>query len=133
MFGTDDKVGITLLRESNLTLARTDEICRASETMHEQKKTICSDSDSINAVGSYKGSTYLSLDEETMGSRAVVRKANLQCASVGIVGGSMHSINDSCVQLLTRRATSESFCKKARILKVSRIMERWIQLTYQKT
>jgi len=55
VFGiTDDKVRKTLLREPNLTLSRTDEICRASETMNEQMKTICSDPESINAVGSYK-------------------------------------------------------------------------------
>ena len=43
VFGiADDKVRKTLLREPKLTLTRTDEICRASEAMNEQMKTICS-------------------------------------------------------------------------------------------
>ena len=41
MFGIkDDKVREQLLRESNLTLSKTDEICRAAESMVAQMKVV---------------------------------------------------------------------------------------------
>ena len=52
LFGIrDDKVRERLLRESQLTLKKTDEICRASESMQKQMKVVGNNSDvSVSAV-----------------------------------------------------------------------------------
>ena len=56
MFGiSDSKVRERLLRESDLTLAKTDEICRAAESMMLQMKVVRdSSSAAVNAVKSGK-------------------------------------------------------------------------------
>ena len=53
VFGIKDKVRERLLRESTLTLSKTDEICRAAESMAAQMKVVSDTSETtINAVKS---------------------------------------------------------------------------------
>jgi len=107
VFGiADDKLSKTLLREFNPTLSTTDEVCRVSETMNEQMKTISCDPDSVNVVRSYKAQHTSQSRKGDSWKQNSSEKVNQQCVSVGTAAGNMYTINECCTQPLARHVTS---------------------------
>ena len=51
----DDKVCERLLRESNLTLSKTDKICRAAESMAAQMKVVGDSADTLVSAVTIQG------------------------------------------------------------------------------
>lgn len=81
-----------LLREPNLTLAKTDQICRAAESMTVQMKEIVDES---------TAAVHMVKEPETIKTKARQQAAH---ENAGTVVGSMNTTRETCVQHMARSA-----------------------------
>ena len=98
----DNKVRERLLREPRLTLDKTDEICRAAESLDTQMKTIMEGSSTlVNAVKSQD-----SPKDKLHKGNTLCHKVSQTCRSVGTVGANITHARGSYVQHLASYATN---------------------------